>query len=206
VNRIHAKCSPIEEEAHLLYSRGRRKYLNSEERHRFHGAAMALTDRGQRTFCLTLLLTGCRISEALRLSGTEIDRADGVIVFRTLKQRQSERYRPIPAPDYLLSDLEILLEHEGNRVWCFGRTWGWRLVKGCMAKARISGIHATPKGLRHGLAVACVENGIPLTTIQKWLGHTSIETTKIYLDVVGKIERELAAKTWPKKGGIDSRN
>lgn len=205
MNRIHTKCSLIEKEAHLLYSRGRRKYLNAEERVRFHEAASAISDANQRTFCLTLLLTGCRISEALRLHPSEIDSSDGILVFRTLKQRQVERFRAIPVPKSLITELEATIQLESEQVWEFGRTWGWTLVKRCMGRAGLSGIQATPKGLRHGLAVSCVENGIPLTTIQKWLGHTSLETTKIYLDVVGRVEHELAAKTWPKTLKSDSR-
>lgn len=66
--------------------------------------------------------------------------------------------------------------------------------------AGITGGMACPKGLRHGFAIACVGQGIPLTTIQKWLGHARLETTAIYLDATGdevfNEERELANHLW----------
>jgi site-specific recombinase XerD len=65
-----------------------------------------------------------------------------------------------------------------------------------MEKAGITGGMASPKGLRHGFAVACLAQKIPLTTVKKWLGHARLETTAIYLDVSGDEERELAKRVW----------
>jgi site-specific recombinase XerD len=55
---------------------------------------------------------------------------------------------------------------------------------------------ASPKGLRHGFAVACLAQKIPLPAVQKWLGHARMETTAIYLEVSGDEERELAKRLW----------
>jgi integrase/recombinase XerD len=63
-----------------------------------------------------------------------------------------------------------------------------------MAQAGLSGIKATPKGLRHAFAIAGVSAGIPLPTIQKWMGHARAETTAIYLDFVGEDERAWARR------------
>lgn len=65
-----------------------------------------------------------------------------------------------------------------------------------MEKAGVSGGMASPKGLRHGFAVACLTQNIPLPTVQKWLGHDRLETTAIYLEVSGNEERELAKRLW----------
>jgi site-specific recombinase XerD len=40
-----------------------------------------------------------------------------------------------------------------------------------METAGIAGPKASPKGLRHGFGVACIENGIPLNLVLRWLGH-----------------------------------
>jgi integrase len=37
---------------------------------------------------------------------------------------------------------------------------------------------------------------IPLPIVQRWLGHSRLETTAIYLDVSGDEERELAKRLW----------
>ena len=65
-----------------------------------------------------------------------------------------------------------------------------------MDKAELEGVYAMPKGLRHAFAIACLDKGLPLNMVQKWLGHSSIETTAIYANAVGKEERKLAAKLW----------
>jgi site-specific recombinase XerD len=70
------------------------------------------------------------------------------------------------------------------------------MVKDCMGRAGIIGGMASPKGLRHGFAVACLAEKIPLPTVQKWLGHARMETTAIYLEVSGDEERELAKRLW----------
>ena len=65
-----------------------------------------------------------------------------------------------------------------------------------MARAGIAGPQASPKGLRHGFGVACIEKGIPLNLVQRWLGHAQLSTTAIYADVVGEEERHIAARLW----------
>lgn len=86
--------------------------------------------------------------------------------------------------------------HDKTRIWNFGRTTGWKIVKECMVSAKLEGIKATPKGLRHGFAIACISESVPLPTVQKWLGHSRLETTGIYLDYVGDDERALAKRIW----------
>jgi hypothetical protein len=58
-----------------------------------------------------------------------------------------------------------------------------------MAAAGIAGPQASPKGLRHGFGVACIEKGIPLNLVQRWLGHAQLATTAIYADAMGEEER-----------------
>ena len=73
---------------------------------------------------------------------------------------------------------------------------GWRRVIEVMVRADITGVHATPKGLRHGYGVAAVSAGIPLNLIQKWLGHAQLSTTAIYADAMGAEERDIARRLW----------
>jgi len=73
---------------------------------------------------------------------------------------------------------------------------GWRAVHGVMQAAGLDGVHACPKGLRHGFGVAAVSAGIPLNMVQKWLGHAQLSTTAIYADAVGAEEQSIAARMW----------
>jgi integrase/recombinase XerD len=177
---------------------GRRKYLNGAERQAFFEAIGTEQDKAQQTFALTLFYTGCRISEALNLTGAGVDLSQRSLVFETLKRRKRGVFRAVPIPDHLVKLLREQLTEAAppDRVWPFSRATAYRLVKRCMAQGRICGAMASPKGLRHGFAVACVAQEIPLPTVKKWLGHARLETTAIYLEVLGDEERNLARRLW----------
>ena len=177
---------------------GSRKYLNDAERRAFFKAAKREPDVARRAFCLTLFYTGCRISEALNLTAQSVDVSQKSIVFETLKRRRRKVFRDMPIPNSLLA---LLSELRGKfapsaRLWRFSRPTAYRMVKACMNRASIAGGMASPKGLRHGFAVACISKNIPLPTLQKWLGHARLETTAIYLGVSGGEERDLARRLW----------
>jgi integrase len=65
-----------------------------------------------------------------------------------------------------------------------------------MEAAEISGLHATPKGLRHGFGIRAISTGVPLNMAQRWLGHANISTTAIYADAIGDEERRIAERMW----------
>lgn len=177
---------------------GNRKYLNAEERLRFYEAAKLLPLSSRSAFCLTLFFTGARISEVLRLTFKNLDAADKTVVFQTLKQRHKMRYRSVPIPLEHLDQLLLLAERgSSERLWGFSRSTGWKIIKECMKSAGLDGIKATPKGLRHGFAISCIANGVPLPSLRTWMGHARLETTAIYAEMVGEDARELAKRTWP---------
>ena len=182
-----------------MYDRqGNRKYLNTAERQAFFAAVGQETDKARRAFCLTLFYTGCRISEALNLTARCVDLSQQSIVFETLKRRRRGLFRAVPVPDGLITLLGGLVADAkpADRVWPFPRSTAFRMVKWHMKRVGITGAMASPKGLRHGFAVACVAQNIPLPTIQKWMGHARLETTAIYLSVSGEEERNLARRLW----------
>ena len=177
---------------------GNRKYLNESERRKFLRTTERESCAVTKAFILTVFYTGCRLSEALELTVNRIDHAEKSLVFKTLKRRSTLHYRAVPVPLVLLGHLkEITQNTPGNtRVWNFSRTTGYRRIKSIMRAAGISGTQASPKGLRHGHALKCVTKNIPLTTIQKWLGHARSDTTAIYLSITGEDERRLAKRLW----------
>lgn len=183
---------------------GNRKYLVTRERSSFVAAAIA--EGGYvATFCLTLAITGARISEVLALTPERIDRTDGAIVIETLKQRKKGNYRAIPVPRELLNRLEAVhgiasafadSEKRSERLWPWCRTTAWKHVKRVLKRAGVADPFAKPKALRHGFAVEAGQNGVQLNIVQRWLGHSRIETTAIYASALGKEERALARRTW----------
>ena len=181
----------------LLDAAGHRKYLTDAERRAFMAVARGFAPE-VLTFCWLLKETGCRLSEALELTPDHIDRAAGVVVFRSLKKRRPGVFRAVPVSQGLLTKLAAThdLEDRHTRLWPWHRMTGHRRIKEVMAAAGISGPHATAKGLRHGFGVVALERGVPLNLLQKWLGHAKISTTAIYGDAVGSEERRFARKMW----------
>ncbi|MCC8429896.1 site-specific integrase [Reyranella aquatilis] len=184
-----------------LYTRaGTRKYLTPAERERFIAAAQAHPLRDVRLFCLTLAYTGCRISEALAITGTSIEAHDGFIALRSLKRRnRAIVFREVPVPLWLLAELAAFSREREVRetLWQISRSWAWALVKAVMREAEIpDGAHATPKGLRHGYGLHAIRSGVPITLVQRWLGHARLTTTAIYLQAMGDEEREIASRMW----------
>jgi len=179
----------------LFDGSGTRKYITSRERRAFVCAAMKERE-AVSTFCLTLAFTGARISEVLALTASRIDAADEAIVFETLKQRRKQVFRAVPVPRVLIALLTTYCDEKDERLWSWGRTNGWKVVKAVMRKAGIAEALCTPKALRHAFAVEAGQNGIPLNIVQRWLGHARIETTAIYAGAIGDEERELARRAW----------
>ena len=182
----------------LLDIRGRRKYLTSNERAGFIRAAYD-TPTPAGTFCLTLAITGARISEVLALTRERFDQASGAIVFETLKRRRKGVFRAVPVPVELflhLDQFHRLTTTSDDRIWPFSRPTAWKYVKAMMATANTPAIVSQPRALRHAFGVEAVQQRIALSLIKKWLGHAKIETTAIYAEPIGEEERELARLTW----------
>ncbi|NOR70842.1 MAG: tyrosine-type recombinase/integrase [Methylomarinum sp.] len=183
---------------------GKRKYLSFEELERFLKIAGA-QERGElRTFCLVLAYTGCRPMEALALTAENIDLSEKTIIFKTLKQRHKTKFRAIPIPDHVIDALELVhgirkaqrVKKRAGALFPWKYNQAYKLVKRIMKEAGIEGTQATAKGLRHGFGVRAAEKTRNPRLVQKWLGHTSLENTLIYMDAIGQEERKAALSMW----------
>ncbi len=180
----------------LYNNSGFRKYLTNKERIDFCKAAK-LEQISKETFCLTLAITGCRISEALALNGTQIDIQSELVIFETLKKRRKGIYRAVPVPTTYIDIMQSAHNlQKSDLIWDFSRVTGWRLVHQVMQNAGVIGPHATPRGLRHAFGVNGVQNAVPIHMIARWLGHASITTTAIYAQAVGEEEHQIASRMW----------
>jgi len=182
---------------------GGRKYLNAVERRRFAAAAEIMPPE-VRMFCLLLMWSGCRISEALAITPLAIDCDAGIVTLATLKRRRPCVVRQVPLPPQVIDQLTRVFDLSARerdsrlaslRLWQWSRSTGWRHVKEVMRRAGISGGAAMPKGLRHAFGVAAFQT-VPPHIVQRWLGHASLRTTAIYGDVSGREERQFAERMW----------
>ncbi|SHF17903.1 tyrosine-type recombinase/integrase [Alkalibacter saccharofermentans] len=132
----------------------------------------------------------------------------GVKVIKT-KTKSSVREVPIPNPMQTeLSRLSILVKKEKLKLGSayeennllfpsltgtyidkrnFTRSWTRFLI-------RVGVEHKKFHALRHTFATRLIENGVPITTVSKLLGHSSIQTTEIYTHVL-KEEKEKGIMT-----------
>lgn len=81
-------------------------------------------------------------------------------------------------------------------LWKISRTTAWRMIKRVMKRAGISGIQATTKGLRHGLAIKLLtsETPAPPNIVKDIMGHSHISTTEIYMQAVGVEKRKIVMR------------
>lgn len=187
-------------------AQGNRKYLTADERRAFFDAIpKALIDRNgreKRTFALMLYYSGCRISEALEVTGERIDYKEQVVQFRTLK-RKKQSFRYVPLPHSFLEKLDdvhhvkdFVKKEPDKKIWQFNRKTGWSAIKAVMEKAGIEGAQATAHGLRHSFVIAHQQIKTPPHMIQKWAGWTSTQMLGVYGQALGKEERGLAEQIW----------
>ena len=194
-----------------LYTQiGERKYLTTQERQRYYDSLAVVENPAGRTFCEMIYWTGCRPSEALAMHAVNIDLEQSIIVMQSLKKRgdlKGRHLRPVPVPEDFVQRLNEIhgidaaqsdCTHGRNaKLWQFGRTKGWRLVRSVMEAAGLAGIKSSARGLRHALGVHAALMHVPQTRLQSWLGHSSLDTTSIYVDTSGGPEdRAIAERMW----------
>lgn len=188
----------------LFNDSGERLYLTHDERQRFIEHAKQ-ADGETHTFSIVLAYTGARISEALALTPARIDFDARSIVIETQKRRRRGVFRSVPVPDHVLDALQLVHnvrqaardpKRRDRPLWPRSRVTMWRRIKAIMAVAEISGSQASPHGLRHAFGANAAKSLVPARQIQKWMGHASIETTMIYVDLFGVDERDVAERMW----------
>ncbi|CAN7771399.1 site-specific integrase [Pseudorhodoferax sp. LjRoot39] len=173
---------------------GRRKYLTETEWQLFLSEANKLP-RAQRALCHTLAFTGCRVSEALGLTGHLLDRAEETLIIRTLKRRRVV-YRRVPIPRSLVVQLIAISQGQEAPFWTMHRVTAWRMVQRLMLDIGVRGPMACCKGLRHTFGMRGARCDLPPNILARFMGHSRTTTTAIYIDARGDEEREFAARMW----------
>ena len=120
-------------------------------------------------FVRLLAFTGCRKNEAANLLWGDVDFERGRIHLRITKNGKP-RYVPlIPDALALLEKLKSERSDAGNE----SRVLAVREAQKAMdnAAAKIGMIRITHHDLRHLFATQCIEAGIDIPTVSRWLGH-----------------------------------
>jgi site-specific recombinase XerD len=141
-----------------------------------------------RAILTTCYAAGLRISEAVRLTISDIDRARMVI---RVDQGKGQKDRYVMLSPKLLEILRHWWRVQKPRPWLFPSDMPGRHIskdaveQACQKARRRCPIPkpTTPHSLRHAFAVHLLEAGTDVRTIQLLLGHRSLATTARYLRI-----------------------
>jgi integrase len=145
-------------------------------------AVLEVASHEERIYLLTILHTMCRVREINRLKWEQV--YDDCILVSTKKAKNSNTvYRYIPFTP-TLKEIFKGLKRTGEYVFTNPRTqdkyqYRIKLIRGLCKKAKVKPF--TYHNLRHWGASKLAMEKVPLTDIQKLLGHTRATTTDTYL-------------------------
>ena len=149
-------------------------------------------------FCFTAYSMGLRISEALGLSVSDIDREHNRVHVR-LGKGKKDRYVELPDATYHV--LRAFWATHRHRKWIFPSQQKSKpnshMDRGSVQRAvreaaKAVGIHKriTAHTMRHCYATHLIEEGLPLTTVQRLMGHEDPRTTALYIQLTKIIEQD----------------
>lgn len=191
---IHADAYPFRK-FKIKQEKGRHEFLTPDELRKLE--SLEVSDKKLRHVLDAFLFccyVGLRFSDFCQLSPANFIRVNGK---RWLHFKSIKTGVEIRLPLHLLFDgkaLSILERYEISDFANLGSNseTNKALVE-LAALARIKK-HITYHTARHTCATLLIHQGVPITTVQKLLGHTSVKTTEIYSEILSNtIVRDLKA-------------
>jgi integrase/recombinase XerD len=130
-----------------------------------------------KMFLKFLWMSGVRITEAINLTKGDIDFANYCMVVRWLKSRKYKQ-RVVPIHPKLKDILEVYTAtlRSDEVIFNFSRQRGWQIT--------MKYLGGNPHKFRHSFAINWLRNGGDLVILHKILGHSKIQTTMEYLNIV----------------------
>ena len=168
------------------------KYLSKEEYYRLVRTAKEMGKIRLAMILQTICAMGIRVSE-LRAVTVEAVRNNSVIIYNKGKVRK------VFFPDELRKELLYYIGRNGIQkgfVFCtasgkaVNRSNIWREMKSICKEAGVDADKVFPHNLRHLFANVFYELKKDIAKLADVLGHSSIETTRIYIKTTGKEHRE----------------
>ena len=175
------------------YERNTVSYLDRDEIDALLAAPDKSTWLGRRDHALLALLiqTGVRVSELTGLRVGDLHLGTGPHIVKVLRAWIKERQGQPDEPLFPTRQGEPLSRY----------TVGVIVAKhAAAAAASCPSLHSkrvTPHTLRHTNAMLLRANGVDIATIALWLGHESVQTTRIYEHADPKLKEQAIARTAP---------
>ncbi len=161
---------------------------------------------GVRAFALVLLLldTGIRVSEAVNARLIDLDTKAGTLF--VMGKGSKERRVPIGLDtrrallQYIQQCRPAAASLRDSRIFLTGS--GEPLTRDAVEKLfdrleRRSGVRVHPHLMRNTFAVRFLKNGGDAFALQRILGHTSLDTTRIYVELASEDLKEMHRRTSP---------
>jgi integrase len=137
--------------------------------------------------------TGARVTEALSVKVSDIDFYSKVVHMPSLKKKIPQ-IKTIPLQGELLGELGAYIGQEGlkkdDRIFSITRQHAHRIVRDACINSGIEKSRSHPHVLRHSFSVNAVLQRVPLPILQKWLGHSDIKNTMVYLQILSQDTRD----------------
>ena len=166
---------------------------------------------GRRDHIMLLIAvqTGARLSEITGLTYQDVVVGTGAHIKIMGKGRKE---RAIPLAKNASAALQVWMQEPrtGANKILFPNAKGGKLsadgvqyiLRKHVASAQnicptLKGRRVTPHILRHTMAMELLQSGVDTSVIALWLGHESIETTRVYLNANLEMKAKILAKTAP---------
>ena len=171
------------------------------EAHEVNALIRAAPNPRARLLMMIEWRAGLRVSEALALEVGDLS-LDVKLPTLRVRQGKGRKARIVPVHPELHSALSSALQFgniaESDKIVKASRSTADRWIKEVTAGAQKAGAIASGRRisnhtLRHSYARHLLMNGIPINYLSRWLGHSSIQTTLIYLELVPDPSGSLAA-------------
>lgn len=141
--------------------------------------AIETSGAGQQQQCADfarfLAFSGCRLSEARAATWADVDMVKGLLTVHNAKVRRARNWKPtrlvpiIPDMRALLTRLQQEQNPQPAAPICSIGECQQSLTRAC----RLIGIpRLTHHDLRHLFATRCIEAGVDIPTVSRWLGHS----------------------------------
>ena len=188
------------------------RYLKAEDLQRLLEALHSQTaqnlprDYFDRSWFYLLLHAGLRVGEVSNLRLSDCDLRQRRLLIRAGK---GDRDRIVPMSDTLLKTLQAYLPVRQTVSDDHLLIYRGVPAKPTLITARLRRLGSkadlkplSPHRLRHTLATLLVNQGMPITSLQKLLGHQDINTTLIYAKVFDETVRQQFAAAMAEVEGI----
>ncbi|MBA7496943.1 Tyrosine recombinase XerD [subsurface metagenome] len=162
------------------------KYLKKEEWDKLRSSIDNYRDK---LIISILYSTGMRIGEFTKLKIEDIDFQERFITL-SAENTKTKIARTVWIPQEVLNEIKAYLKLTKKKKGSLFNLTPRRVQQLLKKYSKIAGVAATPHTLRHSHIVHALLNKVPITAIQKQVGHKRLTTTQIYSDFAPEQVRE----------------